>query len=89
MDAFCNEIREKLRLSGWNPKLRVVETLGGDTVWVVFSKQAGRSFSTQAGTPQEAWESAWQLVGKIQKPAEEPQMILPFPVSVPSYHRAA
>jgi hypothetical protein len=89
MDASCNTIRNKLCRLGWNPKQRVIETLTGDKVWIVFSNQAGRSFSTQACTEQEAWESAWRLVGRLQRAPEQPQMILPFPVSVPSYHRAA
>ena len=89
MDATCNVIREKLSRLGWNPKQREIETLNGDKVWVVFSNQSSRSFSIQACTQQEAWESAWRLVGKNQKTPEEPRMILPFPASIPSFHRAA
>jgi hypothetical protein len=89
MDAVCNIIRKKLCRLGWKPRQRAIETAGGDKVWVVFSNQASRSFSIQACTQQDAWESAWRLVGKYRQSPAEPQMILPFPVSVPSFHRAA
>jgi hypothetical protein len=89
MDAICNEIRKKLNRLGWNPKQREIETSAGDKIWVVFNKQTSRSFSTQAPTQRAAWESAWKLVGDIRKFSDEPQMILPFPANIPSYHRAA
>ena len=89
MDATCNVIRKKLNRLGWNPKQREIEIAGGDKVWVVFSNQTRHSFSIQASTQQEAWESAWRLVGKIQKTPDEPRMILPFSASTPSFHRAA
>jgi hypothetical protein len=71
---------------GWNPQQKAIETSAGNTVWVVFNNQTNCSFSIQADSRQEAWESAWRLVGKLQKTHHEPRMILPFPAS---YHRAA
>jgi hypothetical protein len=88
MNIACNEIREMLYRQGWNPQQRAIETAAGGTVWVVFNNQAHRSFSIQANNPQEAWESAWRLVGKIRKPEVEPCMILPFPTKTPAYPRA-
>jgi hypothetical protein len=88
MDDACYAIRKKLCRLGWNPQQREIETIRGDKVWVVFSNQHGRSFSIQASSQREAWESAWRLVGEKQKTSDEPRMILPFP-AVPSFHRAA
>ena len=89
MDAACDIIRKKLCGLGWRPRERQIETLSGEQVWVVFSHQRSRSFSIQGYSQQEAWESAWQLVGDKQHVPDEPRMILPFPARVPSYHRAA
>jgi hypothetical protein len=89
MAVTWNAIRQKLCRLGWDPKQREIEGPGGEKVWVVFSNRAGRSFSIQAGTQQEAWDSAWRLVGKIQTRLDEPRMILPFPGSNPWHHRAA
>jgi hypothetical protein len=88
MDIACNEIREELCRQGWNPQQRAIETASGGTVWVVFNNQAHRSFSIQASDPEEAWESAWRLVGRIRKPEVEFSMILPFPTKPPAYPRA-
>jgi hypothetical protein len=89
MDVACYMIRKKLRRLGWKPKQREIETSSGEKVWVVFSNQPSRSFSIQAPTRQEAWESAWRLVGKNRIVPDGPRMILPFPVCNPSRHRAA
>jgi hypothetical protein len=89
MDSVCSEIRKKLCRLGWNPKQREIVAADGNIIWIVFNNQASRSFSVQAHTQQEAWESAWQLVGKMQKTSVDPQMILQFPVCIPTFHRAA
>jgi hypothetical protein len=81
-------IRKTLFRLGWRPEEKEIGTLAGTTLWVVFCKHEGRSFSVQGDTQNDAWESALGLVGQFRKNKSEPRMILPFPSELPSYHKA-
>jgi hypothetical protein len=79
MEAAIDHIRKKLNLLGWYPKEREIIGPSSEKIWVVFSNHDNRSFSVQGHTQWDAWESAWQLVNRVQNGFGEPRMILPFP----------
>jgi hypothetical protein len=81
-------IRKTLARLGWRPEAKEIDTLSGQTLWVVFCKRKGHSFSVQGPTQSDAWESAIGLVDRFQKKRPESRMILPSPTEATVLNKA-